>query len=1050
MSSRQLIACKYCKRDNFRSQSGLQMHLRFSKTCSPQALADKENLVELGDPNPWVNGVQVGDTFMESGDEYDSDDDSDAGMMVVEHDDFDPDYPDLPALLRPLPKKVIEFQDDDDWGVGGYSDEEDIDDGDPSRKRLRQFRQYVRMVRDDMLPFTKKEEAAIELMDTLRRKKATLDTYDNVMEWHLRQTNNMGDAEPYNPSVGTAGFHTRQVMMKKLARRYNKEVNLFRERKIVLPSSGAKVNLIHYDFRDKLVSLLTDPRLTDDDFLHFNDDPFAPPPPDLDYIGDVNTGLAYKAAYKELITKPGQQILVPIIWYIDGCVTGQFDKCNVEALKFSLGILTNQARDKPFAWETAGYVPNYSKSDSRGKKLLQITNHAAAHLLPVDDDEGMDEEADTESEGSGGEYDPESGITEKMNYTDSKAQDWHRVLSALLNSYRKMAKEGFRWDYKYRGKLYKDVELVFFTMFVKCDGDEADKLCGHYRSRGEKVASICRYCTIPTSLLDSHELPKTVKMKTVEMIQDLLDDEDDEGLKKISQQFIKNCWYDVQFGPHNGMGIHGACPMELLHHILLGIFKYIRDAFLNQIGSSSKNADEINALAKVLGRFFARQSDRDLPKTNFSKGIFEGKIMGKEFSGVLLLIAAILQTDLGQTLLKKRKANFGKQWLIDDWALLVETLLQWEAFLKSDEMDRKHVQRLEKKHSFIMFLIKKISNRTQGMAFKIMKYHGILHLYQDILNFGVPKCVDTGANESHHKPTKYAAKLTQRDILVFEKQTARRVDEFHLLDLAVCELEGKRVYEYFCLDQVRGVPSDDKQDESFSDQVKTYGTQIQVFWDDDVDEIAWRYAKNNNTAGWESSITDYLFGLQEVMQFSVGLERLDIRTEHKRKGQIFRAHPDFKKRGQWNDWATFDWGTHGRLPAEIWCFVDFSGLPDNFSGKYAHSCFQKGVYAVVESAHFDCNPGGSPNTKSELFVPLIKEVESIDQDGNIHQRRFYLADVEAIVAPLCVVPDIGEHKFRYLQLKPRKQWAGQFADWLMRPYKDDMAEMHEEESSDDE
>ena len=57
------------------------MHLRFSKTCSPQALADKENLVELGDPNPWVNGVQVGDTFiMESGDEYDSDDDrSDGG-----------------------------------------------------------------------------------------------------------------------------------------------------------------------------------------------------------------------------------------------------------------------------------------------------------------------------------------------------------------------------------------------------------------------------------------------------------------------------------------------------------------------------------------------------------------------------------------------------------------------------------------------------------------------------------------------------------------------------------------------------------------------------------------------------------------------------------------------------------------------------------------------------------------------------------------------------------------------------------------------------------
>jgi hypothetical protein len=248
---------------------------------------------------------------------------------------------------------------------------------------------------------------------------------------------------------------------------------------------------------------------------------------------------------------------------------------------------------------------------------------------------------------------------------------------------------------------------------------------------------------------------------------------------------------------------------------------------------------------------------------------------------------------------------------------------------------------------------------------------------------------------------------------------------------------------------VCGLPSDDKQDESFSDQVKTYGTEIQVFWDDDVDEVSWRFAKNNNTAGWEYSITEYLFGLQEVMQ-QHGLACIDIRMEHKRKGQIFRGHPDFKKRGQWNDWATFAWGVHGRLPAEIWCFVDFSCLPDNFSCNFGGSILQKGVYAVVESANFDCKPDGSPNTMSELFVPLIKEVGSIDQEGNIVERRFYLADVEAIVDPLCVVPDIGVHKFRYLQLKPRKQWAGLFADWLMRPHKDDKQEMREENAFDDE
>ena len=91
-------------------------------------------------------------------------------------------------------------------------------------------------------------------------------------------------------------------------------------------------------------------------------------------------------------------------------------------------------------------------------------------------------------------------------------------------------------------------------------------------------------------------------------------------------------------------------------------------------------------------------------------------------------------------------------------------------------MERRHVRKLRDKHRYIMFLIKKVLRRQTGMGFKIIKYHGILHLVDDILNFGVPLCVDTGTNESHHKITKVCAKLTQRDITVFEKQAAQRVE----------------------------------------------------------------------------------------------------------------------------------------------------------------------------------------------------------------------------------------------------------------------------------
>ena len=66
-----------------------------------------------------------------------------------------------------------------------------------------------------------------------------------------------------------------------------------------------------------------------------------------------------------------------------------------------------------------------------------------------------------------------------------------------------------------------------------------------------------------------------------------------------------------------------------------------------------------------------------------------------------------------------------------------------------------------------------------------------MHIADDILNFGVPMEVDTGANESGHKPTKKAAMLTQRIEEKFNYQTAQRLQETHLLELALAEIQGK-------------------------------------------------------------------------------------------------------------------------------------------------------------------------------------------------------------------------------------------------------------------
>ena len=1045
MSGNKPIVCKHCKRSNFKTERGLQNHLETSQSCNSQTRAQVKKLDKQY--NDMID--KQADNLAASYEELDASSlESLAGIphQLAVHDDQ--------AMAN-----IIMQQDDNDWGIGYDSGEEDEDEvvvegyaGDA----LRNFKEYVREIRDNTLPFDRKEAAAIRLMDIMVRKKATLDTYDEVMAWHTEQI---------APGMS---FLKRKKVINMLAERYNmptkmvdnkKVLDLVKKREVVLPSSGAKVDIIYHDARDQVVSLLTDPRFGDDDWLHYGDDPFAPIPADLDYFADINTGKAYRKTYDKLITKPGKQMLVPILLYIDGAVTGQFDKMSVEAMKLTLGILNRIARDKEYAWRTLGYCPNYTKSESRGKKILEESGHVAASMLVVEEYEGVgdsDDEEDTDDDEEDAEKkkkaaeDFEYDAEKEYELRTHKAQDLHRMLAAIMHSYKVLEEKGIVWDYKYRGKIYENVEMFFFVMFIKCDTDEADKLCGSYTSRGKNVSQLCRYCTCPTDMTD--KVDANFPKKTVELIRNLVEDDMVEKLRKLSQQNILNALHDIRFGLHTGQGVHGACPMEMLHHLLLGIFKYFRDCFLIQIGLTSKIALEINALAKILGKIIARQSDRELPKTNFAKGIFEGKLMGKEFAGVLLLISAILQTAEGRKLLAKvRGGHFRGQGKIDNWVLLVETLIEWEAFLKLDRMEGKHVKRLKKKHTFIMFLLKKICKRTAGMGLKIVKFHGILHLIEDIIAYGVPMNVDTGSVESHHKKTKVAAKMTQRNVTVFEEQTALRLVEFHLIELGMAELNGKVMYEYLTCDQERG-PTTPKLAEDIT-QVVTTGTAISVLYDDTAGRMSFNFRRNAGAHRvWETPIVNFLGNLQQHVEQEFGIDDLDVRTEHKRGGQIFRGHPNYRQGGQWNDWAVFDWGPlHGKLPAEIWCFVDFSEANANFRTRFAGCSLECGVYAVVESSTFCPNvaANGEPINTSDLFKPIIKEMPAPDANGIIAGRNFYLANVEAIVSTACIIPDIGSgNKFRYFQLSPRNDWAKLFTKWVDQPHTREDEEMKAEDMHD--
>ena len=724
---------------------------------------------------------------------------------------------------------------------------------------------------------------------------------------------------------------------------------------------------------------------------------------------------------------------MPVVIYTDGTAVSHFHNMEIIQVNIALGTMTREARNKPHCWAPLGYVEKIHEQGGRGRAILQETNHMETQDAPnsaSDSDETVEE-----SHGVG----------------DKSDQDFHAMMLCILSGMIELQPNGFLWDHHDpdTGVTTEDIHYKIFVPFLKVDGKEADLCCAKYAQRST-TAQICRKCHVPLQEADDH-LAK-YRLKTVREIKKLIDRADLTGLKALSQTYLRNAFYNVQFSMGNDHGIHGSCPSELLHAFLLGTFKYLRDIFFEMIGRTSEGAKLINALAKVYGKLFARQSDRTMPGTNFSRGIQVGKLMAKDFRGVLLIILAILRSTKGRAILQKLK-KFKKDSDLDDWILLIELMLEWESYLNEPVMEVKHVKRLEKKHRFIMYIVRKVARRKKGMGLKLLKFHTILHIWEDILQFGVPLEYDTSANESMHKPSKKASKMTQRAAETFNFQTATRLIEFILLDLAMAEIEDGFVpwgyYDRLDLDF-----SSDGEDDNGPDggKIWTGETRISV-WRDEDGEVGYKLHTRSKFAAktaWNIDLLEFLVDMQTEVDGYLRSDSMPIFTCHRRSGQVFRGHPNFRGKGPWKDWVWVDWGPgYGRLPSHIWCFVKLEGMPTGGNTiHYGGIPLKDGVFAVVEATTFVEEMAQVGN--SDLMIPVVKDVQ-LDGDGSILQRTFYLADTEAFMDPCCVIPDLGGPSNRYFVVKPRNQWAGEFVRWLEDPHNlDEMEPLKGSESEDDE
>ena len=97
-------------------------------------------------------------------------------------------------------------------------------------------------------------KASIGLMNLLNLEGCPLSVYDKVIDWHLSHLDSPRKV-------------TKEDLLKRLRDRYNMADLAPKSVKTKLPCSGTKVEVPIHDSEAMVRDLLTDPRVTDEDYL---------------------------------------------------------------------------------------------------------------------------------------------------------------------------------------------------------------------------------------------------------------------------------------------------------------------------------------------------------------------------------------------------------------------------------------------------------------------------------------------------------------------------------------------------------------------------------------------------------------------------------------------------------------------------------------------------------------------------------------------------------------------------------------------------------------
>ena len=343
-----------------------------------------------------------------------------------------------------------------------------------------------------------------------------------------------------------------------------------------------------FDAKSAIASLLIDPMVMNEKNLLINDPAYTNPRSNnQNSYGDIHTGYWFVNAHSFLCSKD-DDLLCPLIFFIDGVSLDSFGRQSLEPVSFTLGIFKRKARNSNMFWRILGYIPNL-------EKVYNVTY---------------------------------SNIQKKNNL---KKIHYQELLSCILQELKILQKEGgFRWKFP-NGKEYN---LKFPVMYIIGDAQGLDKICNrkvHYTPTKTFMTGCCRDCN--ATYKHCHKPDFSCKFHKTSIIQKLSTD----ILKSISFIPIKiNAFAELCFG-NDLHGLVGSCPPEPLHQWYLGVVELVINFFWDRLTIPARSYldNVIRGISKECGR----QSDRDMPNIScFQGGLMKEKLTGMERGQQLFIL----------------------------------------------------------------------------------------------------------------------------------------------------------------------------------------------------------------------------------------------------------------------------------------------------------------------------------------------------------------------------------------------------------------------------